>query len=116
MHLYIVAAMYWLCNRHKIWQRGSKNSLMGQCGGSRLLATLCNPINDKAYVAGYLNPVPCLLDPDAWVKYLFATDLRLNMTHHEIMAQGKIIEESWLEVRNSNEQLARYNELKSATR
>ena len=73
------------------------------------------PTISKAYSGGYLNPVECLLDPDIGVEYLFANDPRLNMAHHEIMAQGKMIEESWLEVRNSNEQLARYNELKSAT-
>ena len=90
---------------HKIWQRGSNNSLMGQCGGCRLPATLRVPgaVLDKAYVGGYLNPVECLLDPDIGVEYLFANDPRLNLAHHEIMAQGKMIEESWLEVRNSNE-------------
>ena len=55
------------------------------------------------------------MDPDIGVEYLFANDPRLNLAHHEIMAQGKMTEESWLEVRNSNEQLARYNEVKSAT-
>ena len=108
-----------LCIRYvlgkKIWQRGSNNSLMGQCGGCRLPATLRDPKNEKKYAAGYTNPVPCILDPDIGVEYLFADDPRLNLAHHEIMAQGKMIEESWLEVRNCNEQLARYNELKSAT-
>ena len=88
---------------------------MGQCGGQRLPATLCDPINEKGYIAGYLNPVTCLLDPDRGVEYLFLKDPRLNLAHREIMAQGKIIEKSWLEVRNQNKQLARYIELKSTT-
>ena len=77
---------------------------MGQYGGCRLPTTLRVPgaIPDKAYAGGYLNPVECLLDLDIGVEYLFANDPRLNMAHHEIMAQGKMIEESWLEVRNSN--------------
>ena len=36
---------YCQCKGNKIWQRGSNNSLMGQCGGCRLPATLQNPTN-----------------------------------------------------------------------
>jgi hypothetical protein len=101
--------------RHKIWQRGSNNSIMGQCGGCRLPATLRDPTTGKAYTGGYLNPVECLLDPDIGVEYLFSNDPRLNLAHHEIVAQGKMIEESWMAIRASEENLARYKELKSAT-
>jgi len=98
-----------------MWQRGSNHSLMGQCCGCRLPATLRDPISEKAYTAGYLNPVARLLDPDIGVEYLFSNDLRLNLAPHEIVAQGKIIKESSLGVSNSNEQLTRYYEFKSAT-
>lgn len=88
---------------------------MGQCGGCRLPATLRDPANGKAYSAGYLNPVECLLDPDIGVELLFSSDPRLNLAHHEIVAQGKMIEESWRAVFDSQENMARYTELKAAT-
>jgi hypothetical protein len=88
---------------------------LGQCGGCRLPATLRDPTSGKAYTGGYLNPVECLLDPDIGVENLFSNDLRLNLAHHEIVAQGKMIEDSWMAVRHSQDSLARYEELKSAT-
>ncbi len=55
------------------------------------------------------------MDPDIGVEYLFLNSPRLNLAHHEIVAQGKMIEESWRAVRDSQDNLARYEELKSAT-
>jgi hypothetical protein len=101
--------------RHKIWQRGSSNSLMGQCGGCRLPATLVDPYSKKSYTGGYLAPVKCLLDPDIGVEYLFSSDPRLDLAHHEIVSQGEMIDESKKSVRDSHEIIARYEELKSAT-
>ena len=88
---------------------------MGQCGGCRLPATLREFPTGKTYSGGYLNPVECLLDPDIGVEYLFSNDPRLNLAHHEMVDQGKMIEESWMAVRDSKDNLARYEELKSAT-
>jgi len=80
---------------------------MGQCGGCQLPATLRDATFGKPYSAGYLNPVECLLDPDIGVDYLFSSDPRLNLAHHEMVAQGKMIEESWMAVRDSKDNLAR---------
>jgi hypothetical protein len=55
------------------------------------------------------------LDPDIGVEQLFLNGPWLNLAHHEIAAQGKMIEESWMAVRHSQDNLARYEELKSAT-
>ena len=117
---YVVGSLNSVCNmymqnRHKIWQRGSNNSLMGQCGGCRLPATLYDPKLKKSYCGGYMKPVKCLLDPDVGVEYLFASDSRLHLAHHEIVSQGEMIDESKKSVQHSHEIAARYEELKSAT-
>ena len=88
---------------------------MGQCGGCRLQATLRDVGSGKAYAAGYSKPVDCILDPDIGVESVYADNPRLHLAHHEIMAQGKMVEEAWRAVRDSEENLARYNELKGAT-
>ena len=49
------------------------------------------------------------------MESLFSNDPRLNLAHHEMVDQGKMIEESWMAVRDSKDNLARYEELKSAT-
>jgi hypothetical protein len=86
--------------RHKTWQRGSNNSLMGQCGGCRLLATLYDPKLKKSYCRDYLKPVKYLLDPDVGVEYLFSSDSRLHLAHHKIFSQGEMIDESKKSVRH----------------
>jgi len=45
---------------------------------------------------------------------LLSSDPRLDLAQHEIVAQGELVEESWKSVRNSHENLARYNELKAS--
>jgi len=79
---------------------------MGQCGGCRLPVTLRDPLTNKAYSGGYLNTVKCLLDPDIGADYLFSSDPHLDLGHHEIIAQGEMVEESWKSVRDSAEALA----------
>ena len=88
---------------------------MGQCGGCRLPATLYCPKLKKSYCGGYLKPVKCLLDPDVGVEYLFSSDPRLDLAHHEIVSQGEMVDESRIAVRHSHEVAARYEELKSAS-
>jgi hypothetical protein len=83
---------------------------MEQCGGCRLPATLREFLTGKSYSGWYLNPAACLLDPDIGVEYLFSNDPRLNLAHHEMVDQGKMIEESWMAVRNSKDNLAWYEE------
>jgi hypothetical protein len=87
----------------------------GQCGGYRIPATLKDGTSGKSYTVGYLKPVECMIDLDIGVKMLFAGDKRLILAHHEIMAQGKMIEESRQVVGKSDEHLARFTELKAAT-
>ena len=101
--------------RHKIWQRGSNNNIFGQCGGCRVPATLRDPTSNKAYTAGYLEPIECILDPDIGVEYLFANDPRFALAHHEIVEQGKIVDQAKEVVAKGEDNLARYTELKSAT-
>jgi len=88
---------------------------MGQCGGCRLPATLRGPDGKKAYCGGYLKPVKCLLDPDVGVEYMFCSDPRLDLAHHEIVEQGEMVSESFKSVRDSAESLARYTDLKANT-
>ena len=101
--------------RHKIWQRGSNSSIMGQCGGCRLPATLRDNVTKKHYAAAYAKPVECILDPDIGVEYVYADNPRLQLAHHEMMAQGRMVEEALRAVRDSEEDLARYTELQGAT-
>lgn len=117
----VAAFLYNVCNgvavifRHKIWQRGSNSSVHGQCGGCRLPATLRDPESNKPYSAGYLKPVECLIDPDIGIEMLLADDPRLRLSHHDIMAQGEMIEISKEAVRNGSEQKVRLEDLKGAT-
>jgi len=53
----------------------------------------------------------CLLDPDIGVEYLFADNPRLTLAHHEIMEQGKMVEEACVAVAKEEENLVRYTEL-----
>ena len=62
-----------------------------------------------------MESVRCLLDPIIGVEYLFSGDPRLDLAHHEMVAQGEMIEAARKSVRGSQENLARYNELKAAT-
>ena len=93
--------------KHKIWQRGSINSILGQCGGCRIPATLRDPDTRKAYTASYKEPVPCILDPDVGVEYVYANNRRLFLVHEEIMEKGRIVEEARRAVRNSEDNIAR---------
>ncbi len=101
--------------RHTMWQRGSNSSIYGQCGGCRLPATLWDIESNKAYSALYLKPVECLIDPNIGMEILLANDPRLRLSHHEIMAQGKMIEKAKEAVRNAGEQKVRLEDLKDAT-
>ncbi len=103
-----------LC-RHKIWQRGLNNSLFGQCGGCRLPATLRDLDTNKAYSAGYIKPVECVIDPDIGMEMLFAGDVRLRLTHHEIMAQGEMMEKLKEAVRNGSEHKTRLEDRRGRT-
>ena len=60
--------------------------------------------SNKAYSVGYLKPVECLIDPDIGMEMLFANDPRLRPSHHEIVAQGEMIEKAKEAVRNAGEQ------------
>jgi len=86
-----------------MWQRGSNNNIMRQCGGCRLPATLKDPTNNKSYTGGYMESVPCLLDPIIGVEYLISGDPRLYLAHHEMVAQGEMIEAAWKSVHGSQE-------------
>ncbi len=88
---------------------------MGQCGGCRLPPTLRDIGTGKAFAAGYAKPFDCILDPDIGVESDYADSPRLYLAHHEIVAQGRMVEEALRVVRGSEENLARYNELKGAT-
>lgn len=88
---------------------------MGQCGGCRLPATLRDPNTGKAYMGGYVEPVQCILDPDIGLEYVYADNPRLNLEHHEIMAQGAMVEDAMKAIRNSEDNRARYLELKATT-
>jgi len=46
---------------------------------------------------------------------VFANDMRLHLAHHEIMTQGRMVEEALRDVRTSNEARVRYEELNWAT-
>ena len=94
--------------RHKIWQRGSNSSIFGQCGGCRVPATLRDLATNKPYAGGYLEPIECVLDPDIGVEFLYADNPRFSLAHHEIMEQGKLIEESRVAVAKAAENLIRY--------
>ncbi len=98
--------------RHKIWQRGSNNSIMGLCGGCRLPTTLRDNATKKHYAAAYAKPVECILDPDIGVEFVYADNSRLQLAHHEMMAQGRMVEEALRDVRDSEENLAYYMESK----
>jgi hypothetical protein len=88
---------------------------MGQCGGCRLPSTLRDNVTKKLYSAAYAKPVECILDPDIGVESVYADNPRLHLAHHEIMAQGRMVEEALRDVRDSEENLACYTELKGAT-
>ena len=62
-----------------------------------------------------MKPIECIIDPDIGVEMLFADDARLYLVHHEIMAQGKMIENARKAVQNGEENVARFTELKAAT-
>ena len=49
------------------------------------------------------------------VECLHSSDPRLYLARHKIAAQGELVEESWKSVRNSQENVASYNELKATT-
>jgi hypothetical protein len=49
------------------------------------------------------------------MEMLFANDPRLRLSHHEIMAQGEMIEKAKEAVRNAGEQKVRLEDLKGAT-
>jgi hypothetical protein len=53
------------------------------------------------------------LDPDIGVEYLYADNPRLTLAHHEIMEQGRMVEEARVAVGRGND--VRYTELKTAT-
>ena len=55
-----------------------------------------------------------MIDTDIGAEMLFAGDKRLILAHHEIMAQGKMIEEARRAVRKGDEHVARFTELKVA--
>ena len=54
-----------------------------------------------------------MLDPDIGVEYLYADNPRLTLAHHEIMEQGRMVEEARVAVGRGND--VRYTELKTAT-
>ena len=56
-----------------------------------------------------------MLNPDIGVEYVYANNPRLFLSHDEVMEQGKMVEEARRAVRNSEDNIARYNELKGAT-
>ena len=55
------------------------------------------------------------MDPDVGEEYVYANNPRLFLSHDEVMDQGKMVEEARRAVRNSEDNIARYNELKGAT-
>ncbi len=92
---------------------GLNNSIMGHCGGCRLLGTLRDPTNGRCYAAGYANPVQCMLDPDIGLELVYADNPRLHLAHHEIMTQvGRMVEDALRAVRSLEEERVRYEELK----
>jgi hypothetical protein len=117
MHLYLTSfpSPHLLLFRHKIWQRGSNNIIFGQCGGCRVPATLRDFVTKKPYAGGYLKLIECVLDPDVGVEFLYAENPRFSLAHHEIMEQGKLVEEVRDAVAKAEENLIRYTELKVAT-
>ena len=84
---------------------------MGHCGGCKLPATLRDPATRKPYAACYSKPVECMLDPDIGLEMVYANDPRLHLAHHEIMTQGRMVEEALRDVRTSSEARVCYEEL-----
>ncbi len=87
----------------------------GQCGGCGIPATFKDEKSGKAYTVDYLKPIECIIDPDIGVEILFANDTRLHLVHHEIMAQGKMIEEAQKALKKREKNVARFTELNVAT-
>ena len=95
---------------------GSHSSVFGKCGGCRVPATLRDLAANKPYAGGYLRPIECVLDPDIGVEFLYADNPRFALAHHEIMEQGKMVEEARVAVKEREENsVTRYSELKTAT-
>ncbi len=87
--------------------------MFDQCGGCRVPATLRDPASNKPYTGGYAEPIECLLDFNIGVEYVYADNPRFTLTYHEIMEQGKIVEEARVAVHEGEENsVTRYYKLK----
>jgi hypothetical protein len=54
------------------------------------------------------------LDPDIGAEFLYTDNPRFSLAHHEIMEQGKMVEDAGVAVAKAEVNLIRYTELKAA--